>query len=87
MALPRVYTSRPLKGLPAQHRATIIVGDIVGMAPGTSVNVRITHSYHPDFRVGKKYLLCGKRLRPVCMDDDRVLDATTLEEITPISPS
>lgn len=83
MALKRVWTTRPIEGVPAQHRSTFIVGDIVGLGAQNSLKVKITHSCHPEYQVGKKYLLCGKRLNAALMDGDRVLDERTLDEITP----
>jgi hypothetical protein len=78
-----VYTTRPIANLPAQHPATRIVGQVVGLAPGNSMRVKITHSHHPDFQVGKTYLLCGKRLQKALLDGDSVYDVNTMQEVTP----
>lgn len=78
MALSRVWTTKLHNGKPA-----VIVGDIVGLAPGNSLNVKITHSGHPEYPVGKVKLLCGKRCQKALMADDRVLDDTTMRDVTP----
>ena len=83
MALKRVWTTKPIAGLPVQHPATIIVGDVVGLAPSNSLKVKITHSHHPKYPVGSLKLLCGKRCMEALMMGDRVLDSTSMKDVTP----
>ena len=78
MALTRVWTTKLHLGKPR-----VIVGDIVGLAPGNSLNVKVTHSGHPEYTVGQVKLLCGKRCQKALMSDERVLDESTLKDVTP----
>jgi hypothetical protein len=78
MALTRVWTTKLHLG-----QARIIVGDIVGLAPGNSLNVKVTHSEHPEYPVGQIKLLCGKRCQKALMSDDKVFDDATMMDVTP----
>lgn len=83
MALKRVWTTRSLANKAAQDAANFLVGDVVGLSVGAHLHIKITHSVNQRYPVGSQQLWCGKRCRPVLMDDDVCRDEQTLDDVTP----